>query len=365
MSDTQTQGAAVSAPSRPGMRVGSRPESRAWIAVRKIAAAVLVVATTLFGLLTLTFVIGRLVPADPVLAAVGDSADQATYDRVHAEMGLDQPLIVQFATYLSNVAQLDFGMSNVTRNPVIEDLARVFPATIELAFFAILIGTLLGVPLGVVSAVRRGTWVDHVARVVGLLGHSSPIFWLATMVILVFYAMLGWIPGSGRIDLYNDGLVVGPTGILTLDSLLAGEWEVFKSAVWHLTAPALLLGYAAMAYLSRMSRSFMLEQLSQEYILTARAKGLGPRPIIWKHAFRNIRVQLLTIITLAFCGLLDGAVLIETVFAWPGLGQYMTAALFFADMNAVLGAVLLIGLISILINLLSDIVYRLVDPRTR
>ncbi len=323
------------------------------------------VATTLLGLLVLTFIIGRMVPADPVIAAIGDQADQATYERVFIEMGLDQPLYVQFLDYLGRIVQGDFGQSHITKSAVAADLARVFPATVELAFLAILIGAGLGIPLGIASAVRKGTWVDHLGRIVGLLGHSTPIFWLATMVILIFYAKLGWIPGSGRIDLYNEGLVEGPTGFLLLDAALAREWEVFFSAAHHIIAPALLLGYAAMAYLSRMSRSFMLEQLGQEYILTARAKGLSQRPIIWKHAFRNIRVQLLTVVTLAFCGLLDGAVLIETVFAWPGLGQYLTAALFFADMNAVLGAVLLIGLVSITINLLSDIVYRLVDPRTR
>jgi len=332
---------------------------------RKVLTSLAVIVTTLFGLLVLTFVIGRMVPADPVLAILGDTFDQAAYDRVYQELGLNHPLYVQFFDYVWSVLHLDFGQSNVTKNLVVDDLARVFPATVELAFLAICIGTVLGVPLGIVSAVRRGTWIDHVARIVGLLGHSTPIFWLGTMVILIFYAMLGWIPGGGRIDLYNDGLVDGPTGLLILDAAMAREWEVFWSAIHHILAPALLLGYAAMAYLSRMSRSFMLEQLGQEYILTARAKGLAQPSIVWKHAFRNIRVQLLTVVTLAFCGLLDGAVLIETVFGWPGLGQYLTAALFYADMNAVLGAVLLIGLISIVINLLSDVVYRLVDPRTR
>ncbi|MBP1849299.1 ABC transporter permease [Rhizobium halophytocola] len=332
---------------------------------RKIATSFAVILTTLFGLLIITFAIGRLVPADPVIAAIGDQADQATYERVYKEMGLDQPLIVQFGTYLNNIVHLDFGQSHITKNPVASDLARVFPATMELATLATLIGAGLGVPLGVVSAVRKGTWVDHLGRVVGLLGYSTPIFWLGTIVILIFYAKFGLIPGGGRIDIYNEGLVEGPTGSLLLDSILAGAWEVFFSALHHVAAPAIILGYAAMAYLSRMSRSFMLEQLRQEYILTARAKGISQRSVVWRHAFRNIRVQLLTVVALAYCGLLDGTVLIETVFAWPGLGQYLTSALFFADMNAVLGSVLLIGVISIAINLLSDIVYRFIDPRTR
>jgi len=333
--------------------------------VRKLAKSFAVILTTLLGLLVLTFVIGRMVPADPVIAVIGDQADQATYDRVYEQMGLDSPLYEQFATYLSNVARLDFGQSNVTKNAVSGDLARVFPATLELATLATIIGAVFGIPLGIVSAVRKGTWFDHIARIVGLLGHSTPIFWLGTIVILIFYAKLGVIPGSGRIDVFNEGLVEGPTNSLLIDAVIAGEWGVFFDVLHHVMAPALILGYAAMAYLSRMSRSFMLEQLRQEYILTAKAKGLGQRTIIWRHAFRNIRVQLLTIVALAYCGLLDGTVLIETVFAWPGLGQYLTSALFFADMNAVLGSVLLIGIISIAINLLSDIVYRFLDPRTR
>jgi peptide/nickel transport system permease protein len=334
-------------------------------ALRKVAASFAVILTTLLGLLVITFVVGRLVPADPVIAVIGDQADQATYERVYKQMGLDQPLYVQFATYIGNVAHLDFGQSHVTKNPVAKDLARVFPATLELATLATLIGAGLGIPLGIISAVRKGTWVDHVARIVGLLGHSTPIFWLGTIVILVFYAKFGLIPGGGRLDVYNEGLVEGPTNSIIIDSIIAGEWEVLRDALLHLAAPAIILGYAAMAYLSRMSRSFMLEQLRQEYVLTAKAKGLGQRAIVWRHAFRNIRVQLLTIVALAYCGLLDGTVLIETVFAWPGLGQYLTSALFFADMNAVLGSVLLIGIISIAINLLSDITYRFLDPRTR
>jgi peptide/nickel transport system permease protein len=317
------------------------------------------------GLLMITFVVGRMVPADPVIAVIGDQADQATYERVYKQMGLDRPLYVQFVTYIGNVAHLDFGSSHVTKNQVASDLARVFPATLELATLATIIGAGFGIPLGIVSAVRKGTWVDHLARIVGLLGHSTPIFWLGTIVILVFYAKFGLIPGGGRLDVYNEGLVEGPTNSIIIDSILAGEWDVLGDALLHVAAPAMILGYAAMAYLSRMSRSFMLEQLRQEYVLTAKAKGLSQRAIVWRHAFRNIRVQLLTIVALAYCGLLDGTVLIETVFAWPGLGQYLTSALFFADMNAILGSVLLIGIISIAINLLSDITYRFLDPRTR
>lgn len=334
-------------------------------ASRKLAASLVIIATTLLGLLVITFVVGRLVPADPVIAVIGDQADQETYQRVYVMMGLDQPIYVQFFNYLRDVVTLNFGQSHLTKNPVILDLARVIPATIELAGLSIIIGAGLGIPLGIIAATHKGKLIDQLSRVVGLVGYSTPIFWLGTLVLLAFYARLGWIPGGGRIDIYNEGLVEGPTQSLLLDSILAGEWEVFWSALHHLITPALILGYASMAYISRMSRSFMLEQLGQEYVLTARAKGLPQRSVVWGHAFRNIRVQLLTIVTLAFCGLLEGTVLIETVFSWPGLGQYLTTALLYADMNAVLGAVLVIGLFSIVINLLSDVVYRFVDPRTR
>lgn len=354
---------AIDAPSVPAAPASGRARKAG--RVRRFVTTILILLTTLFGLLAITFAVGRLVPADPVIAVIGDQADQETYQRVYQSMGLDRPVLVQFATYLGDVVRLDLGQSHVTKNAVASDLARVIPATIELASLAILIGAGLGIPLGILAAVRRGTWIDHVARVVGLVGYSTPIFWLGTLVILVFYANLGWIPGGGRIDVYNEGLVEGPTGSLIIDAALAREWDVFWSALHHLVTPALILGYAALAYISRMSRSFMLEQLGQEYVLTARAKGLSASRVVWGHAFRNIRVQLLTIVTLSFLGLLEGTVLIETVFAWPGLGQYLTTALFFADMNAVLGSVLVIGLISIAMNLLADIAYRFVDPRTR
>lgn len=343
-----------------------RPFGRAWLSTgQKLGTSVAVVATTLLGLLVITFVVGRMIPADPVIAIIGDQAGQEAYDQVYRQLGLDRPLHEQFLRYVWDVLHFDFGRSHLSRNEVSSDLARVFPATVELATAALLIGTIIGVPLGVVAAVRRGSWIDQVARVVGLVGYSTPIFWLGMIVILIFYAKLGWIPAGNRVGLYYEGLVEGPTGFLVLDALLAREWDVAKSALGHLVTPALVLGWANTAYISRMSRSFMLEQLNQEYILTARAKGASEREVIWRHAFGNMRVQLLTVIALAYCGLLDGTVLIETVFGWPGLGQYLTTALFFADMNAVLGAVLLIGVISITINLLCDFAYRMLDPRTK
>jgi peptide/nickel transport system permease protein len=201
--------------------------------------------------------------------------------------------------------------------------------------------------------------------VITLFGYSTPIFWLGMMGLLVFYAWLGWAGGAGRIDLAYDGMVPEVTGLLLIDSSLAGDWEAFASALRHIVLPALILGLNSVAYISRMTRSFMLEQLSQEYIITARVKGLSRRQVVWGHAFRNILVQLLTVVALAYGSLLEGAVLIETVFAWPGFGQYLTSSLMLGDMNAVMGCVLVIGLIFVALNLISDALYKVFDPRTR
>jgi peptide/nickel transport system permease protein len=320
-------------------------------------------ALTLLGLLVLTFFIGRVMPIDPVLSIVGPDADITTYKQVHAQLGLDRPLWVQFGGYLNELAHGRLGMSLLTGNPVAADIARVFPATVELATFAILIGALAGVPLGVWAAARRGRWVDHVVRVISLTGYSTPVFWFGMMGLLVFYAWLGWAGGAGRVDLDYDGVVHSVTGLLLIDSALAGNWAAFGNALKHITLPAAILGLHSMAYISRMTRSFMLAQLSQEYILTARVKGLSEAAVIWRHAFRNILVQLLTIVALAYGGLLEGAVLIETVFAWPGFGQYLTNSLLLGDMNAVMGCVLIVGIIFVSLNLLSDALYQVFDPR--
>ncbi|MDP5238772.1 ABC transporter permease [Uliginosibacterium sp. 31-16] len=324
-----------------------------------------IVAVTLLGLLALTFFIGRVMPLDPVLSIVGSDADQSTYDQVFKQLGLDQPLYTQFAYYLRDLLHGDLGRALLTGNAVTADIARVFPATIELATIAILFGTFVGVPLGVFAATRKGRMGDQVVRVISLCGYSVPVFWFGMMGLIIFYAWLDWAGGAGRVDLAFDGLVQSRTGLLLVDSALAGEWEVFHSAIKHITLPACILGLHSMAYIARMTRSFMLAQLSQEYIITARVKGLSEHEVIWNHAFRNILVQLLTIVALAYGSLLEGAVLIETVFAWPGFGSYLTSSLLLGDMNAVMGCVLLIGIIFVTLNLIADALYQVFDPRTR
>jgi peptide/nickel transport system permease protein len=323
------------------------------------------VALTFLGLLLVTFLIGRVVPIDPVLAAVGDRAPAAVYERVKQELGLDLPLWQQFWLYLKKVLTGDFGRSVLTSNPVLVDIRRFFPATLELATVATLIGVTLGIPMGVLAAVRRGRWPDQVVRVVSLLGYSVPVFWLGLMGLLLFYGRLGWVAGPGRLDVAFEDLVPTVTGVVLLDSALAGEWEVFVNAFRHVILPASILGYLSLAYLARMTRSFMLAELGQEYVTTARIKGLSERRIVWRHALGNVLVPLITVVALAYANLLEGSVLTETVFAWPGLGQYITSSLLSADMNAVLGGTIVVGTVFIGLNLFADLLYRLVDPRAR
>lgn len=330
--------------------------------ILKTAASV---SVTILGLLALTFFIGRLLPLDPVLAILGDDASQEAYDRMVVKLGLDKPLWEQFVAYVWNSLQFDFGTSLTSGKPVVEDILRVFPATLELATVAMILGTGLGIPLGVMAAANRDTWIDQLVRVISLIGYSAPIFWLGLLGLTVFYAGLGWVGAPGRIDIVNQYDLTVRTGLYLIDSAMAGQWDIFADVFSRIVLPASILAYGAMAYISRMTRSFMLEQLSQEYIIAARAKGASRWNVIWRHAFPNIAVQLVTVVALSYAFLLEGAVLTETVFAWPGFGRYLTTALLRADMNAVLGCTLIVGLIFITLNLLSDIFYRVFDPRTR
>lgn len=323
------------------------------------------IALTFLGLLAITFFIGRIIPIDPVLAVVGDRATPEVYAAAKVAMGLDQPWPVQFITYVGNVLTGDLGQSVSTGRPVIEDLIRYFPATLEMATIGILIGVALGVPMGVTAAARQGSWTDQVIRVFGLLGYSVPAFWLGLVGLLLFYARLNWVGGPGRLDIFYDGLIPPVTGLILVDSLIAGDVDIFWNAVSHIVLPASVLGFFALAYIARMTRSFMLDQLNQEYVTTARVKGVPERLVIWRHAFNPIRVPLITVIGLSYAGLLEGSVMIETVFSWPGIGNYLTTALFNADMNAVLGATLVIGAVFIFINKISDVLYRVLDPRAR
>jgi peptide/nickel transport system permease protein len=330
-----------------------------------IARFLVIAITTYLGLLAVTFFIGRVIPIDPVLAVLGDRAPANVVERTRREMGLDLPLIEQFYIYVKNALNGNFGTSVLTTNPVMTDIRRAFPATIELATLGTLIGALLGVPLGVLAAVRRGSIIDQIVRIIGLVGYSVPIFWLGLLALVLFYARLQWVAFPGRLDIVYEYTFTPITGFYLLDALWQRQWDVFRDAFRHIILPASLLGYFSLAYISRMTRSFMLNELAQEYVIAARVKGLSEMRVIWRHALRNAAVPLVTVIALSYANLLEGSVLTETVFAWPGLGQYITNSLQNADMNAVLGGTLVIGTVFVLLNLVSDLLYRLLDPRTR
>ncbi|MBM7049031.1 MULTISPECIES: ABC transporter permease [Rhizobium] len=324
-----------------------------------------VAVTTYLGLLAVTFFIGRVIPIDPALAIAGDHAPAQVIDRLRREMHLDQPLYQQFYYYLVGALTGDFGTSVLTTNPVMDDIKRVFPATMELATVGTILGAIFGVPFGVLAAVRRNSIIDQIVRVIGLVGYSVPVFWLAMVSLVIFYAKLNWVAYPGRIDIAYEYTFTPITGFYLLDSALQGQWDVFWDVFRHIILPASLLGYFSLAYISRMTRSFMLNELGQEYIVAARAKGLSETRVIWGHALRSAAVPLITVIALSYAGLLEGSVLTEIVFSWPGIGFYITSSLRNADMNAVLGGTIVVGTVFIGINLFSDLLYRTLDPRTR
>ena len=368
MSQPATPGGVIpsggaSPPLTPAPRAGG-PSARS-LRLRAFSATLVSLPITLFGLALVTFFIGRVVPIDPVLAIVGDRAPQDVVEKARLDLGLDQPLYIQFWKYLGQILHGDLGRSVMTSNPVTADIAHFFPATLELATAAIILAVLIGVPLGVWAATRQGTWIDQGVRLFCLAGHSLPVFVLGLLSLLLFYATLGIAPGPGRQSIWFQDMVDTRTGMLTLDALLAGDMPAFRDALWHLAQPTGVLAFFSLAYVARMTRAFMLAELKSEYITTARAKGLSRARIVWRHAFGNIAVPLVTVITMTYAGLLEGAVLTETIFSWPGLGQYLTVSLLNADMNAVLGATLVVGLIYVALNLLADLLYRLLDPRVR
>ncbi len=320
---------------------------------------------TFIGLTAVTFVISRFMAVDPVLAVVGDKAPQEVYDKAREAMGLNRAIPVQYLNYFAKIIFGDFGKSVMTSHPVLEDLLHFFPATLELATIATILGVAVGVPAGVAAGAKKGKWPDHLVRIIGLFGYSIPVFWLGLVCLFIFYGKLGWVSGPGRLDIGYDDIVATHTGIILVDSILEGEWGVFRNALSHIILPASILGYFSIAYIARMTRSFMIDQLNQEYVIAARIKGRSFWGAVWKHAFPNILVPLITVIGLSYASLLEGAVLTETVFSWPGLGLYITKSLFNADMNAVLGGTLVVGAVFIGVNALCDFLYKIFDPRLR
>ena len=326
--------------------------------LRRLVGIVAVMA----GVSVITFAISHLVPADPVAAALGDHATDAQIAAFRAEYGLDKPVVDQYFIYVNGLLRGDLGKSIRTRRPVAADLRDFFPATLELSLAALLVSILIGIPAGAWSAIARNRLPDHFVRVFSLTGGSLPIFWLGLILIGFFYGRLGWLPGGGRIDRFIEP-PLSITGLYVLDSLLTSNIPALQSSLQHLILPAFTLGYFSTAVIARMMRSSMLEVMRQDYMLTARAKGLRLNAAVIKHGLRNALIPTLTIIGVTFGSLLSGAVLTETIFSWPGLGRYATASAISLDFPAVMGVTLLAAVIYPVANLLVDLGYHWLDPR--
>ena len=320
---------------------------------------------TFIALMFATFLAIRLVPGDPVEVRVGEHG--ITPERLaffRHELGLDQPVWKQFLDYAWKLLHLDFGTSVATQQKVMTEFLTLFPATLELAFFAMLFALVLGLPAGALAAVKRGSWFDQALMSISLVGYSMPIFWWGLLLIMFFAVTLEWTPVSGRIDLI--AYYIEPrTGFMTIDTLLSDQPGAFLDALRHLILPAIVLGTIPLALIARMTRSSMLEVLSEDYVRTARAKGLSPLRVIGLHALRNALLPVVTVVGLSISALLSGAVLTETIFSWPGVGKWLIESISRRDYPALQGGVLLISMIVIAVNLIVDLLYGAINPRIR
>lgn len=331
-----------------------------------IARRILFSIPLLLGITLVAFLIANAIPADPINANLPQNAlgNEKLVEAFREKWGLDKPMHIQYLTYLGNLLQGDMGVSIKTKNPILDDIRQFLPATVELATFSILIGLVLGITFGVISAVWRNSILDYVVRLFSLIGVSFPIFLLALVALSVFYAQLGWVVGPGRLSF----LVKDPphvTGLFTIDSLLAGQWSTFRDAVNHLILPSMVLGSYVSGIIARITRSSLLEVLGLDYVRTARAKGqLEPR-IVLRHALSNALIPVVTILGVLYGNLLAGAVLTESIFAWPGIGRYAFRASTSQDFPAIMGVSLLIAFIYVVANFIVDLLYFWLDPRIR
>ena len=313
-----------------------------------------------------TFTLAHAVPGDPIETVLGERAAGDPEIRAAAERhyGFDKPVHLQYVYFLRNLANGDLGESISTRRPVMDDLRQFVPNTIELAIAAMLFAVIIGTPLGIIGAVKQDRWPDHLARLVALLGTSVPVFWLGLLALYVFFYKLQWLPGPGRLD---TGMRIPEriTGMVTVDAALRGEWEVFRSSLMHLILPATVLGSFALGIIARMLRSSLLAALGDDYVRTARAKGLAERSVVTGHAIRNALIPTITVLGLTFAGLLAGAVLTETIFSWPGIGRYSVQAALKLDYPGLLGVTLFVAAAYVLVNFIVDVIYGLLDPRIR
>lgn len=316
------------------------------------------------GVSVITFAISHLIPGDPARLVAGDRASEEIVASIRSQMGLDRPLPQQYWRYLVGIAHGDLGISLRTNRPVIEDLTIFFPATIELALVALLLATLVGIPLGVLSAVYRDRPIDQVVRTLAVTGISTPAFWLGLLLIMTFYGALGLLPGGGRI---GSGFMPPPrvTGLYLVDSLVAGDFGAFTSTFKHLILPAFTLGFIHLGVVARQIRSAMLDELQQDYVRTARANGISKWRVIRSHALPNALIPSVTVLGLALGDLLYGAVLTETVFAWPGMGAYVVNSIQSLDFPAVMGFAVVVSFAYVFVNLAVDLVYMVIDPRIK
>ena len=311
-----------------------------------------------------TFLMARVVPGDPAQVIAGPHASAETVQAIRHQMGLDQPLPVQYGKYVAGLTHGDLGISTATQRPVAEDLLTFFPASLELVFYSFVIALVIGVPLGIISAVKRESKVDYVARVISIGGLSLPTFWFGLILILVFYASLGLLPSSGRLA---STLPPPPhiTGLYTVDSVLTGYWATFADAVKHLVLPVIALSYVQLAMIVRQLRSSMIDALSQDYVRTARACGLSSWTVIMRFGLRNALVPMVTVVAVSFGSLLGGAVITETVFGWPGMGNYVVHSIQSLDFPAIMGFTIVIAVVYVLINLLADLINLALNPVIR
>ncbi len=332
--------------------------------IKFILSRIGLVIPTFIGVTLVTFMLIRLVPGDPIELLVGERGiSPERHAELRADLGLDKPLLEQYGIYIKDLLQGDFGKSIVTKKSVVEEFLTLFPATIELSLCAITLAIIIGIPIGILAAARRGTIYDYTTMGLSLTGYSMPVFWWALILILTFSVNLGWTPVSGRISVLY--YVEPVTGFMLIDTLLSDEKGAFISAARHLILPAIALGTIPLAVIARMTRSSMLEVLGEDYIRTAKAKGLPTWRIIWVHALRNALIPVLTVIGLAVGTLFAGAILTETIFSWPGVGKWLVESVRRRDYPVLQGGVLLVASIVMLVNLIVDVLYGWVNPRIR
>lgn len=316
----------------------------------------------LIGVSILTFTISHLIPTDVARLIAGNQASDKVVEAIRAELRLDEPVYVQYWHYIKQLARGDLGKSIRTGHPVIEDIGKFFPATFELVIVSLFIAVIMGLPLAVISAVYKNSWADHLIRTISIGGISTPSFWLALLLIYLFYGVLDIFPPSGRIDpAYAD--IGSVTGFMLLDSILAANMSAFFNALAHLALPAFTMGFVTMGYVVRIVRASMLEVLQEDYVRTARAGGLSELRVTVNHALRNALIPFVTSLGLALGDLLAGSVVTESIFSWPGMGSYILQAALALDFPAIMGFTLLVSIIYVFANLLVDLMYILLDPR--